>query len=224
MSGPGVSIPSTQGAVWLSLTGSDAGVLLGDARRLVTALGDAYRIDEDVLAFRHGTGRDLSGYEDGTENPKGERAAEVAIVSGAGPGLDGGSFVGVQRWLHDLRRFEKMSAGDRDFVIGRSHVTNAELEDAPDFAHVKRAAQESFDPEAFMLRRSMPWGSVGEHGLYFVAFGASLDPFERVLTRMAGLEDGVVDGLFRFTHPASGGYYFCPPLKDGKLDLRALGL
>ena len=70
----------------------------------------------------------------------------------------------------------------------------------------------------------MPWGTVHEHGLYFVAYGASLDPFERVLRRMAGLDDGVVDGLTRFTRAVSGGYYFCPPLKDGALDLRALGL
>ena len=75
-----------------------------------------------------------------------------------------------------------------------------------------------------MLRRSMPWGDVREHGLYFVAYAASLDPFERVLRRMTGLDDGIVDGLLRFTRPISGGYYWCPPLAGERLDLRALGL
>jgi putative iron-dependent peroxidase len=70
----------------------------------------------------------------------------------------------------------------------------------------------------------MPWGGVSEHGLYFVAYGESLDRFEQVLTRMVGHEDGIVDGLFSFTRPTTGGYYWCPPLRDGRLDLTALGL
>jgi len=62
-----------------------------------------------------------------------------------------------------------------------------------------------------------------EHGLYFVAYVAALDQFERVLRRMAGLDDGVVDGLLRFSRAATGGFYWCPPLEGGRLDLRALG-
>jgi putative iron-dependent peroxidase len=106
--------------------------------------------------------------------------------------------------------------------MGRSLDTNVELADAPPSAHVKRAAQESFEPTAFMVRRSMPYGTVGEHGLYFVAFGATLDAYERVLTRMTGHVDGIVDGLFQFSRPVSGGYYWCPPISGDRLDLRAL--
>ena len=75
-----------------------------------------------------------------------------------------------------------------------------------------------------MVRRSMPWGGTVDNGLYFVAYGASLDRFERVLRRMVGEDDGVVDGLFRFTRPVSGGYYWCPPLAGGRLDWSALGV
>jgi len=221
LSGPAVAVPSTQGAVWAVIRGADHGALVHRARGL---LGDAFRLDEDVLSFKFAGGRDLSGYEDGTENPKGERAGEVAIVAGAGAGLDGGSFVAAQRWVHDLGRFERLPQEARDRVIGRRREDNEELADAPASAHVKRSAQESFTPEAFMLRRSMPWGTVGEHGLYFVAYGATLDPFERVLTRMMGLEDGIVDALMGFARPVSGGYYWCPPVKeDGRLELRAVG-
>ncbi len=222
LSGPGCAFPSTQGALWAVVGGDDPGALLHRARALVELCGDAFRLDEEVHAFAYAGGRDLTGYEDGTENPKGEAAAAAAIVSGSGEGLDGSSFVAVQRWVHDLARFERMAPDARDHLIGRRREDNEEIDDAPPYAHVKRSAQESFDPPAFMLRRSMPWGGAAEHGLFFVAYGATLDPFERVLGRMAGLEDGIVDGLLRFSRALSGGYYWCPPLRDGALDLRAL--
>jgi putative iron-dependent peroxidase len=87
---------------------------------------------------------------------------------------------------------------------------------------VKRTAQESFDPPAFMVRRSMPWAGAQEEGLEFVAFVAALDGFERMMRRMAGLEDGIVDGLFTFSRAVTGGYYWCPPARGGRLDLSAL--
>jgi putative iron-dependent peroxidase len=227
LSGPGGAFPSAQGAVWLFLAGRDAGEILHRTRRVVAELGEHFRIDEDVASFLYAEGRDLSGYEDGTENPKGARAAEVALCAGK-PGLAGSSFVAAQRWVHDLSLIEKLAPQERDYIVGRDRESNEELADAPPSAHVKRSAQESFDPTAFMLRRSMPWGDVREHGLYFVAYGASLDPYERVLRRMIGLDDGIADGLLRFTRPVSGGYYWCPPLAgnghDGRLDLSALGL
>jgi putative iron-dependent peroxidase len=222
LTGPGVAFPSTQGAVWAFLGGPDAGALLHRARELRRGLGDDFQLDEDVASFSYGGGRDLSGYEDGTENPKDERAVEVALVRAPGAPVDGSSFVAVQRWRHELSSLEAMTPQERDHVIGRSRETNLELADAPASAHVKRTAQESFEPPAFMVRRSMPWGDVAEHGLYFVAYGASLDPFERVLRRMAGLEDGLPDALLRFSRPLTGGYYWCPPLRAGALDLRAL--
>ena len=75
-----------------------------------------------------------------------------------------------------------------------------------------------------MLRKSMPWGNARAHGLYFVAYGATFDAYERVLRRMAGLDDGVVDGLLQFSRAVSGGFYFCPPVHEGRYDLRALGV
>jgi len=112
----------------------------------------------------------------------------------------------------------------RDHTIGRRFEDNQEIPDAPASAHVRRSAQESFDPPAFMLRRSMPWSEQGQHGLYFLAFGESLDRFERVLNRMVGLDDGVVDGLFAFTRPVTGGYFWCPPQRDGRIVLSAIGV
>jgi putative iron-dependent peroxidase len=223
LSGPGCSVPSTQGAVLLHTRGDDHGGTLHAMRRALELLGDHVRIEEDLAGFRHDTGRDLSGYEDGTENPKGAAATAAAIVSGAGAGLDGSSFVAVQRWLHDLASLERLDDRARDALIGRDRATNAELADAPVHAHIRRSQQESFEPPAFMVRRSMPYGTTREHGLYFVAYVAALATFERMLTRMAGIDDGIVDGLFAFSRPVSGGYYWCPPLDGNELDLRLLG-
>ncbi len=218
--GPGAAFPSTQGAVWMFVGGTDPGEILHCARRAVASLGDSVRLDEDLPSFVYGGGRDLTGFEDGTENPKGERAIEVAF----GAGGAGGTFVATQRWIHDLGGFERLSQTARNDVIGRDLDSNEELASAPLSAHVKRAAQESYDPQAFLLRRSMPWGDVRELGLYFVAYAASLDPFERILRRMAGLEDGVADALLSFSRAVTGGYFWCPPIVNSSADRLDLGV
>jgi putative iron-dependent peroxidase len=222
LSGPGCAVPSTQAALFVHTRAGDHGDALHLMRRVLAALGDGVRIEDDVVAYKHDTGRDLSGYEDGTENPRDQAAIDAAVVAGAGAGLDGASFVAVQRWVHDLAALDRLEAAARDRLIGRNRESNVELEDAPASAHVRRSAQESFDPPAFMVRRSMPYGTVHEHGLYFVAYVAALSAFERMMRRMAGLDDGVVDGVFGFSRPVSGGYYWCPPVEGERLDLRAL--
>ena len=181
-------------------------------------------LSEDVPTFKYRDGRDLSGYVDGTENPVDELAVDAAIARGRGAGHDGGSFVAAQKWVHDLDTLTAMTPGARDNLVGRRLSDNEELPDAPASAHVKRTAQEDFDPPAFMVRRSMPWGDTRLHGIYFVAYGESLDRYERALRRMAGLDDGITDGLLRFSRAKTGGYYFCPPVRAGKLDLSVVGL
>ncbi len=224
LTGPGVTVPSTPAALWCWLRGDDPGDLLHRGRSIAADLAGSFVLEEALGAFRHGSGRDLTGYEDGTENPTGEAAVDAAFVAGAGPGMDGSSFVAVQRWRHDFGRFETIAPPERDLVIGRRLDDNEEIDDAPPSAHVKRTAQESFTPEAFVLRRSMPWADAGAGGLVFVAFGRSLDAFEAQLRRMAGHEDGVPDALFRFTRPETGGAFWCPPRRGSGLDLSALGL
>ena len=222
---PGAEVPATPAALWLWLRGDDHGDLLHRGRRLTQLLASAFRPDHSIDSFRHGIGRDLSGYEDGTENPEGEDAIATAFVNGQGRGMDGSSFVAVQQWLHDFEQLEAMSAQQRDHSIGRRISDNEEIEDAPASAHVKRTAQEDFDPEAFVLRRSMPWTCGDKAGLVFVAFGHSLDSYEALLHRMTGAEDGIRDALFDFTRPLTGSYFWCPPvLPNGKLDLSAIKL
>jgi porphyrinogen peroxidase len=224
VTGAGLEVPSTPVALWCWLRGAERGVLLHRARIIEHGLSGAFVLSQTLEAFRHGSGRDLTGYEDGTENPTGDAAADAVVVSGRGRGLDGSSFAAVQQWVHDFDAFEAMPAKDQDNTIGRRKSDNEELEDAPESAHVKRTAQESFEPEAFNLRRSMPWSEGKRAGLHFVAFGKSFDAFEAQLNRMVGAEDGITDALFRFSRPVTGSYFWCPPMAGGRLDLAALGL
>ena len=222
-SGPGFSVPSTPAALWVWLRSEERGELFHETRRVEETLAGAFALDSVLDAFRYRTGLDLTGYEDGTENPKGAAAAEAAIVSGQGTGLDGSSFAAVQQWVHDFGRFESFSSETQDHIIGRRKSDNVELKDGPDAAHVKRTEQEAPDPPVFLLRRSMPWADARRAGLVFVAFGNSLDAFEYHLSRMTGAADRIADHLFRFTRPVTGAYFWCPPLRDGRADLNLLG-
>jgi putative iron-dependent peroxidase len=219
LSGPGVQVPSAQHALWLWLRGDDQGELVNRSNSIADSLADAFQLQQLVDGFKHGNdelGLDLTGYEDGTENPTGDDAVTAAIAA------DGSSFVAVQQWVHDLRSFGALPQTEQDHIIGRRKSDNQEIEDAPESAHVKRTEQESFTPEAIILRRSMPFAQTNDEGLMFVAFGKTLDAFEVQLRRMTGLEDGITDALFRFSRPINGAYYWCPAVRNNRLDLESI--
>lgn len=229
LSGSAAAVPATPTALCCWLRGDDRGELVRLTHSLEQCLAPALHPDRVIDAFRHGRGpnghgRDLTGYEDGTENPQGAAAEAAALVRGAGAGLDGGSMAVVQQWVHDFDAFERLGQPGQDLAMGRRRSDNEELADAPDSAHVKRTAQESFEPEAFVLRRSMPWALAHKAGLMYVAFGHSFDAFEAQMRRMAGHEDGITDALYTFSKPVNGAYFWCPPLRAGGLDLRQIGL
>ena len=212
------ALPSAQHALWAFMRGDNRGEVFDRARLVMSTLDEAFDLVDAVDTFDYAGGHDLTGYHDGAANPDGEDAVSVAI------GPKGESFVAVQRWEHDLDRFHSHTPDEKDAMIGRRLSDNEEIDDAPASAHVKRTAQETYRPTAFMVRRSHPWAVDGRQGLEFIAYGATLDAFETVLRQMAGLSDGVRDALFTFSRPVNGGYYWCPPLKDGRLDLAAVGV
>ncbi len=217
-SGPACTVPSTQASLWVLVTGENRTEVFERSESFVRHLDKDFILEDSMDTFIYAGGRDLTGYEDGTENPNDAERPKVALVD-RGKGLQGSSFVAVQRWVHNLDLFHSQSKNQRNNIIGRKQDTNEELENAPLSAHVKRSAQESYDPAAFMLRRSMPWSRDRERGLEFIAFGKTLDAFERVLRRMTGFDDGIVDALFSFSRPVRGGYYWCPPVRKNRLDL-----
>lgn len=224
MTNPRCTVPATQEALWVFLRGQTHDALFENTERIKATLAPAFGLVESLDTFMYEGGRDLTGYEDGTENPRDDAAVAAAIVAAENGGLPGSSFAAVQKWRHDLAGFRRRPKVERDYVIGREQESNEELEEAPDSAHVKRTAQEDFEPPAFMVRRSMPWDNGAERGLLFIAYVNTLSKYEAVMRRMAGFDDGVIDGLFSFSEPLTGGYYWCPPLRDGKLDLAILGV
>ena len=225
----GIDVPATPAALWCWLRGNDRGEIFHRARFIENLLMPAFILDDVIDSFQfdsehQGANHDLTGYEDGTENPQGDEAINAAVVKGVGENMDGSSYVVYQQWLHDFDEFDDMTMQQQDDVIGRHIKDNEEFDEAPESAHVKRAAQESFTPEAFMLRRSMPWADGNDAGLAFVAFGRSLDAFESVFNRMLGKEDGITDAMFTISRPISSAAFWCPPVKNERLNLAVLGL
>jgi|TARA_B110000238_G_C16020657_1_gene393079 putative iron-dependent peroxidase len=133
-----VPMSATPGDLWFWLRGDDLGELLHRGRAIEVIAKPAFDLFNVVDGFKYGDGMDLTGYEDGTENPKGELAQQAALMNGESPNMDVSSFVAVQQWLHDLNHFEDLSALQQDHIIGRTKTTNEEIADAPISAHVKR--------------------------------------------------------------------------------------
>jgi putative iron-dependent peroxidase len=210
------TMPATQADVWALVPGRDAGQVFERADALIAALAPWAALVESTPLFDYRHGKDLTGYQDGTENPTGDAAWAAAL------GPDGSSQVLVQRWLHFRDRFAALPTVARDHVVGRRLVDDEEIAEAPESAHVKRTAQEDFEPPAFMLRRSMPWGDGRRHGLVFIAYVASLDTARAQLDRMMGLDDGLQDALLAHSQAETGGYYWCPPWDGQHLVLPAL--
>jgi putative iron-dependent peroxidase len=219
-------VPENQTDLALWLRGKDRGELLHLSHTVVDSLGAQFSLVEATHSFTFrrrktasGTiAHDLSGFEDGTENPSGEHAQSTALIQSPTVYLNGGSLWALQRWQHDFKWLSNATAKTKEQTIGRSLKDNQEIPDNLPSAHILRTEQESFTPDAYMLRRSMPWcdGHLNG-GLMFSCFARSLYPFEAQLNRMCGKEDGIQDALFGFSKILGTGYYWCPPIAtDGE--------
>jgi putative iron-dependent peroxidase len=208
----GRSVPATQHDAWLWISGAEPDVVWQSARSATLAVSDAADLAAEQPAFTYLGGRDVTGFIDGTANPQVRRAADVAIVPPGAPG-EGGSHVIVMRWVHDLIAFEQLSVEEQQKVIGRTKPDSVELSGAekPPTAHISRVEVTVGDEELEIFRRSVPYGSTREQGLYFVAFSAERSRYDLMLARMFGkAEDGLHDRLTDFSRPTSGAYYFAP--------------
>jgi putative iron-dependent peroxidase len=194
--------------VWLHSTGPDA--VFNVARIAALELADLATIAHEQLSFTYQASQDLTGFEDGTENPPIDEAIECVTIAG-----DGGSIALLQQWVHDLDGFEKLELSDREKVIGRTLHGSIELDPSPENSHVGRVVIENEAGEELeIFRRSTAFGGVEEHGLMFVGFAAERARLQRMLERMAGAEDGVRDRLTEFTTPARSAWYYTPPLES----------
>jgi porphyrinogen peroxidase len=207
--------PATQHDLWLWINGSSQDVVFEHARAAALAIETVAQLANEQVAFVHRDSRDLTGFLDGTANPTMLEAPMAALVPDGQPGA-GGSHVLTMRWVHDLRAFDALTVAEQEQVFGRTKAESVELEgDAkPPTAHIARVEiEDASGVELPIYRRSVPYGTVSEHGLYFVAFTADRSRFDTMLSRMFGTDgDGRHDHLTDFSRPVSGAYYYAPPL------------
>ncbi|MDP6621062.1 MAG: Dyp-type peroxidase [Alphaproteobacteria bacterium] len=170
----------------------------------------------DQSGFINADSRDLTGFIDGTANPSGQERQAAALIPVGEVGA-GGAFVLSQRWVHDLGSFGALPEREQENVIGRTKADSIELEPErmPHDSHVSRTDTAVDGAPLTIYRRSFPYGSVQEHGLYFLAFSRSLGHFDILLRRMFGVAgDGIYDRLIEFSRPVSGAYWYAPPVED----------
>lgn len=205
------TMPALQHDVWALVTGPEASTVFERADALRAALAPLAELARATALFSFRGGHDLTGYKDGTENPTGDEAWAAALQADGDDTGVGGSHVLVQHWLHFRDRLAALTPHARDHVMGRRLEDDEEIAEAPESAHVKRTAQEDFEPPAFLLRRSMPWGDARRQGLAFIAYAAEQHTLQRQLERMMGIEDGLQDALLGHSQAEAGAYYWCPP-------------
>lgn len=203
--------PATQGDVFIWIQSNQRDEVFARGLAWTRALADFAQLKNEEHGFLFRDSRDLTGFIDGTSNPKDEERHNVALIpSGAHAG---GSFVLTQRWLHDLSAFHAQEIEDQERVIGRTKKSSIELEEEhmPPDSHVSRTEIEREGSEIEIYRRSTPTGGLTDAGLYFLAFSAELQRFTWILESMFGSsKDGLRDHLLTFTRPLSGSFYFAP--------------
>jgi len=170
-----------------------------------------------VAGFRYFDRRDLLGFVDGTENPTGA-AAGAAVLVRDDPGFAGGSYLVVQKYVHDLDRWSAMPVEERELAVGRRMLDDIELPDAvkPDDSHVALTTIEDGDGgERKILRDNMPFGSIarGEYGTFFAGYTADPAVIEEMLDRMfLGAPPGRPDRILEVSTAKTGGLFFVPTL------------
>jgi putative iron-dependent peroxidase len=210
------TMPATQRDLWMWVHGASVGANFDVARAAARDLRGVAHVASEESCFGYAASQDLTGFEDGTENPSVAEAPVVAGVPLGRPG-SGASVVLVQRWVHDLDAFGALAVSEQEEIIGRTKSGSVELADdrQPPTSHVSRVViEDGGGDELEVFRRSTPFGGVREHGLLFVGFAQDQTRLRRMLERMAGVGDGIADRLTEFSTPTSGSWYVAPTLED----------
>ncbi len=212
----GRSAPNTGGDLFFHIISKRPDLNFELARRIMRQLGHTVEVMDEVHGFRYLDLRDLTGFIDGTENPKGKARAAVALIGDQDPDFAGGSYVFTQRYVHNLRKWAATPLKEQEGAMGRRKRDSRELSDKvkPATAHISRVVIEEAGDELEIVRHSFPYGTVSEAGLFFVAYTNDLAIPEKMLSRMMGSSgDGLHDHLMDFTRAVSGATFFAPSLK-----------
>jgi len=185
------------------------------ATQIMTRLGGAVSPVDEVHGFRYFDDRDLIGFVDGTENPTAQAAVDAAYVGAEDAGFAGGSYVIVQKYLHDLAGWNALSTETQERIIGRRKLSDIELDDAvkPSYAHNALAKVVVDGQEIKIIRDNMPFGRVAERefGTYFIGYARSPRTIEQMLDNMfIGQPPGNYDRLLDFSTATTGNLFFVP--------------
>jgi porphyrinogen peroxidase len=214
--GPRHTAPSTPGDLLFHLRAGQVDVCFELATKIAGRLAGAADIVDETHGFKYFDERDLLGFVDGTENPSGALAHQAVVVGDEDPGFAGGSYVMVQKYVHDMAAWNALRVEDQEAVIGRTKLDNIEIPDelkAPN-SHVKLNVVEDHEGnELKILRDNMPFGSPGkgEFGTYYIAYAATPDVPELMLRRMfLGDPYGTYDRILDFSTALTGSLFFVP--------------
>jgi putative iron-dependent peroxidase len=195
------------------------------ASLITERLNGVARIVDEVHGFSYFDERDLLGFVDGTENPTGPAAARATIIGNEEPAYAGGSYVIVQKYVHDLRRWNALPVEEQERVIGRTKLSDVELDDSvkPTSAHNALTTIVVDGEEVDIVRDNMPFGHVGtgEYGTYFIGYARSPVTTEQMLENMfIGSPPGNYDRILDFSTAVTGSLFFVPSqtMLDGLAD------
>jgi porphyrinogen peroxidase len=212
------SAPSTPGDLLFHIRAHRFDLCFELATRLVDSLAGAARVVDEVHGFRSFDERDLLGFVDGTENPEAGEAGEAVVIGEEDPLFAGGSYVIVQRYLHDLVKWSAISVEDQERAIGRTKLDDLELADEvkPANSHVAlNTIVEDDGTERQIFRLNMPFGRVGspqpEKGTYFIGYARTPAVTEQMLRNMfIGNPPGTYDRILDFSTAVTGSLFFVP--------------
>jgi porphyrinogen peroxidase len=185
------------------------------AAQIMAKLGDAVTAVDEVHGFRYFDDRDLLGFVDGTENPRGVAVIDAALIGAEDPAFAGGSYVITQKYVHDLAAWNALPTEVQERVIGRFKLSDIELDDAvkPSFAHNALTTIEENGQQLQIVRDNMPFGRVGtgEYGTYFIGYCRTPRVTEQMIENMfVGRPPGNYDRILDFSRAVTGTLFFVP--------------
>ncbi|MHA3701029.1 Dyp-type peroxidase [Jatrophihabitans sp. YIM 134969] len=209
--------PSTPGDLLFHIRAERADLCFELGRQLVTHLGRSAAVVDETHGFRSFDERDLLGFVDGTENPHGNKAFRAGVIP-EGTAFAGGSYVVVQKYLHDIEAWTALTVEQQERVIGRGKADNVEQPDdrkAPD-SHLRlNTIVDAAGQQQQIVRDNMPFGELGTNsfGTCFIGYCARLDTIEAMLRNMfLGLGDATHDRILDYSRAVTGGVFFAPAL------------
>jgi porphyrinogen peroxidase len=186
------------------------------AQRLTDRLAGRAQVVDEVHGFKSFDERDLLGFVDGTENPEGAAMVRAIAIGGEDPEFTGGSYVVVQKYLHDLAAWDALAVSEQELVVGRTKLSDIELADdvKPSNSHVAlNTIVDEQGEQRQIVRYNMPFGAVGrgEFGTYFIGYASSSELIEEMLSNMfIGKPPGNYDRILDFSRAVTGNLFFVP--------------